>query len=175
MIGLFLLYSSIAIAEDIASYDFSSSSIEYTVHGSFTQYHRPHEILDITGKALKTYLIENDINEVHECYSLSVDIFYTSHKRLNSLRKEARFGKEIVDYPNIQGVFFSPAPWKKDETEIWVANSLTSHRRVDMVLGHEVAHYWWERLCLGNSISLNQEDFAEKIEDKIHDTINSKQ
>ena len=72
-----------------------------------------------------------------------------------------RFGKPKIDGHTLYG-YYDSTPQIKNHSTILLTN-VTPYINKE-VLAHELAHYWWDRLCLANSFSYTAESFAQEFD-----------
>jgi hypothetical protein len=68
--------------------------------------------------------------------------------------------------------FFDPGTYGDKYTILVASHTLNS---THTVIAHEVAHYWFERLCVYDERRTSSEEFARIVEDKYVDYFNSDQ
>ena len=68
--------------------------------------------------------------------------------------------------------FFDPGVYGDKYTILVASHTLNS---THTVIAHEIAHYWFERLCVSDSRGTTSEQFARTIEDQYVDYFNSDQ
>jgi hypothetical protein len=98
----------------------------------------------------------------------TVDVFQISFETMNTP------GKITNSNPHIGSIwgYFDPGYAGDNYTILVASHTLNS---THTVIAHEVAHYWFERLCVSDSRGTTSEDFARVIEDKYVDYFNSDQ
>ncbi len=72
-----------------------------------------------------------------------------------------RFGRTSVPGHTLYG-YYDTTPEVENNSTILVTNIDTYLN--EEVLAHEIAHYWWDRLCLANYISGGSEAFAQSFD-----------
>ena len=172
MILCILLLLAQAWAKPIESFDFSSNNITYEIEGEYPEYHTPTQIITTAGEIVSDYLVEAGIENVDECLGMNnLTVSYSTWSDLNVRRRQGELGQDLVGMQNIQGVYLRNRMGIGTST-IFMSNSLTRKRQVDIVLGHEIAHYWWTRLCIDEQISsVDPEAFADEIEERIRNLL----
>ena len=168
IVNTLLLIASTSFAYPTSQYNFSSSGVEHEITGVYPEYHNPTEVMDMTGDVIADYLSEMGVNEVEDCAHPDVDIIYFTWTELNERRRNGEFGPKSAKGSNVQGLFYFPFPQYYPLSRIYMSNSLTRYRKVDIMLGHEMAHYWWARLCINEHIpDTDTETFAREIQSRI--------
>ena len=161
MFSLLLIFlSGSAIADPIQEFDFSSENIEYQTDGQLPQSHDVNTIIDSAGGFVAEILKDLRIENVDECTAFpSLNIKYLTWTELNKRRTDGEFGEAYAAFGNIRAMYLFDS--EKSGSVIFISNSLKAHRQADITLSHEIAHYWWTRLCLGSQVkSMSAEEFA---------------
>jgi hypothetical protein len=152
-------------------FNFSSENIDYNVVGVLPEATDVDSLIDISGRIIVEMLTDIGVESVNECPNWpsswrSLTIGYLTWPRLNQLRENGYFGEALVSGEPLRAITVFNVV-KYDGTVIFISNALQAHRQTDITFSHEIAHYWWIRLCLDDVVKgMTPEEFAVAVGDK---------
>jgi len=154
------------------SYQTRNAEIDNRLYRTHNPEHLSHVIKDSWG-LMKQFLRSNNISyrDCRSDYNLNLFILNTS-VMFDSERFEKFFADRNLSSSVIYGYYDSTLEIEKNSVML-LTN--VSENKNDSIFAHEMAHYWWDRLCVANHWQTNypifnsSENFALRFQSYYED------
>lgn len=93
---------------------------------------------------------------------VSRDVLH-DHYRFRNFYK-AHYGHSLAATGQTLWGFYSSTPEIENNSSILVSDISSDSALNEEVFAHELAHYWWDRLCLVSSFNISSENFASEFQ-----------
>ncbi len=162
----YLVYAPLIGLNFDVIHDYKSSNIEFSIYESNDK----RDVLienqiEKTTKYVLEYLKRNQVLYDKDCRVEHLNIYITNELDINN---KERFGflQQPDEYGVIREVYgiYDPTPGDPINSVMIISNKNDTKLFLS-IINHEIAHYWYDRMCLENRQFISSEEFAKHIEE----------
>lgn len=148
--------------EFTVSYQLSSSGIDRGIYSTHSPENIRYVMKDSWG-LLKGYLRSKGVPYEDCRQNYNIHIFVVNNSVLSDTDRFSLFFKRYGIYPtNLLGYYDSTL--EIDRNSIILISKVNYHDN-NALLAHELSHYWWDRMCLGEHFGDGSESFADQFQE----------
>ena len=123
------------------------------------------DVLSVSSKLIPSYIKEYGFSSTRCIITPErLDIYYINSKTLGDSRRfnQVPSGNRSTYNPKESlWALYDPLPKDLETSAIYITDRLNNN---EVMLAHEISHYWYDRLCISVKNSIDTESFAKEFE-----------